>query len=355
MRTCFFLNLSASLKKSEVKMKSYIISQNRTKTQSWDITQLPDPTLQHGEVLIQMKAVSVNYRDLIIARSESTKPGLIPLSDGAGEIVKIGSGVSKWKVGDRVAGNFFSSWHAGPIKAEYHQSAMGGAVPGMFTEYKNLNENSLVKIPDHMSFEEGATLPCAAVTAWNALTESSSHFPPGSTIVTLGTGGVSVFALQLAKQMGYQVISTTSSDAKADKLKSLGADYVINYKTNPDWEKEVLKITNGLGADQIIEVGGAGTLNKSLQAVRSGGIVSLIGVLTGFAKEINPVPILNKSIRVQGIYVGSVQMFESMNQAMSVAKLKPIIDEIFPFDNANAALNKMESAGHFGKIVISMR
>lgn len=333
-------------------MKTYRLGSNRKSQTPWTLTETTTPTPGYGEVLIKIKAVSLNYRDLATARSESSREQLIPASDGAGEVVQIGQGVTKWKIGDRVAGNFFSDWLSGGMKVSYHSSALGGTKDGMLTEFKVLPENSIVKIPDHLSFEEASTLPCAGLTAWNALAESSAGILPGSTIVTLGTGGVSIYALQFAKKMGYQVIATSSSDTKIEKLKQLGADHVINYKTNPEWQKEVVRLTNGTGADHVIEVGGAGTLEKSLEAVRVGGTVSLIGVLTGVQGQINPFSIMRKSIRLQGIYVGSVEMFESMNQAMSAFQIKPVIEHVYNFNQANEALMKMESASHFGKIVI---
>jgi NADPH:quinone reductase-like Zn-dependent oxidoreductase len=227
---------------------------------------------------------------------------------------------------------------------------MGGAIDGMLAEYVVLNQDGVVKIPAHLSYEEGATLPCAAVTAWHALI-SEGRLAAGETVLTQGTGGVSIFALQFSKLLGARVISTSSSDAKLERVRGMGADELINYKTTPDWEKPARALT-GIGVDHVVEVGGAGTLEKSMKAVRTGGTISLIGVLTGATGEINPRPILMRNIRVQGIYVGSREMFEAMNRAISLHKLHPVVDRVFPFADAVEAYRHMESGAHFGKIVI---
>jgi NADPH:quinone reductase-like Zn-dependent oxidoreductase len=313
----------------------------------------PDPQPGYGQVLIKVKAASLNYRDLAVARGgygRGVPSPVIPLSDGSGEIVGVGPGVTRVATGDRVAGIFMQTWLAGPTSEEYGKSAMGGAIDGMLAEYVVLNQDGVVKIPSHLSYEEGATLPCAAVTAWHALV-SEGHVAAGETVLTQGTGGVSIFALQLSKLLGARVISTSSSDAKLERVRGLGADELINYKTTPDWEKPARALT-GIGVDHVVEVGGAGTLEKSMKAVRTGGTISLIGVLTGATGEINPRPILMRNIRVQGIYVGSREMFEAMNRAISLHKLHPVVDRVFPFADAVEAYRHMESGAHFGKIVI---
>jgi NADPH:quinone reductase-like Zn-dependent oxidoreductase len=267
--------------------------------------------------------------------------------------VALGEGVSQVKVGDRVAGIFFQDWQAGEINKSIMKSALGGEINGMFAEYVVLNQNGVVILPDHLSYEDGSTLPCAAVTAWHGLV-TKGNLKAGETVLILGTGGVSIFALQFAKLHGARVLITSSRDEKLEKAKTLGADETINYSNTPDWEKEVYRLTDGVGVDHVVEVGGAGTLEKSIKAVRYGGRISLIGVLTGFAGQINPQPVLGKSITLQGIYVGSQEMFTAMNRAITQAKLKPICDRVFPFTEARAAYDYLQSGSHFGKVVISV-
>ena len=334
-------------------MKAYEIRQT-TGIDAWVFTERPEPKAGPGQVLIRVRAVSLNYRDMSVTKGSygrGLKLPLIPLSDGAGEVIELGEGVTRIKKGDRVAGIFMQSWLAGGIAEADSKSALGGAIDGMFAEYVVLHESGVVHIPDHLSYEEGATLPCAAVTAWHALIEAG-QLKPGQTVLVLGTGGVSIFALQFAKLMGACVIATSSSDEKIAKVRSLGGDETINYKTTPDWEKAVKSLTNGVGVDHVVEVGGAGTLARSLKAVRAGGQVSLIGVLTGGAGEVNPVPMLMRSIRLQGIYVGSRAMFEDMNRAISLHQMRPVIDRVFAFEEARDAYGHMERGAHFGKIVV---
>ena len=280
-----------------------------------------------------------------------TKPSVVPLSDGAGEIVEIGSDVTRVKVGDRVAGCFFQRWIGGPPAADTHTSALGGSIDGMLREYAVLEEDGVVQLPNHLSFEEGATLSCAGVTAWHALVEHA-HLLPGQAVLIQGTGGVSIFALQFAHLVGAQAIVTSSSDKKLARAKQLGATHGVNYKANPDWEKAVAELTGG-GVDHVVEVGGPGTLARSLRAVRIGGKITLIGVLSG-AAEINPMLIFSRQANVQGISVGSRQMFEDMNRAIAVSGLKPIIDKAFSFNDVPAAYRYLQSAQHFGKIVIRL-
>jgi NADPH:quinone reductase-like Zn-dependent oxidoreductase len=309
--------------------------------------------LKSRQVRIRVKAVSLNYRDLMVVKglySRGLKLPLIPLSDGAGEVVEVGDEVERVKVGDRVAATFMQRWISGPVNAEAAQSALGGAIDGMLSEQVILGEDGVVSIPKHLSFEEAATLPCAAVTAWNALI-STGRLKPGDTVLTMGTGGVSIFALQFCKMSGAKVIITSSSDEKLERVKKMGAHETINYKTNPDWEKSVLELTNGVGVDHVVELGGAGTLARSLKAVKMGGQISLIGVLAG-GGDMNPMPVLMKNVRLQGIFVGSRQMFEEMNTAITLPELKPVIDRTFSFDQVKDALKHMESGAHFGKIVI---
>jgi NADPH:quinone reductase-like Zn-dependent oxidoreductase len=316
---------------------------------------IPKPA--DGEVLIRVHAVSLNYRDLLIAQGKylrGLKLPLIPLSDGAGEIAEVGSGVTRVKTGDRVAGIFMQNWLSGEVSPYVPRTALGGTVDGMLSEYVVLHQDGVVQIPSHLSYEEAATLPCAAVTAWNALT--SSTLKPGITVLVQGTGGVSIFALQLAKLSGARVFVTSSSEEKLQKSAKLGATAgdLINYRTAPDWDQKVLERTNGIGVDHVIEVGGPGTLGRSMNAVRVGGRISVIGLLTGADGMVNPMPILGKQIQVQGIFVGSRDMFEAMNRALTLHQLHPVIDRVFGFDEARQALRYLESGAHFGKVVIRL-
>jgi NADPH:quinone reductase-like Zn-dependent oxidoreductase len=319
------------------------------------LIEAPEPQPGYGQILVRVRATSLNYRDLIIGKGQNPaiQYPVVPLSDGAGEVVALGEGVSQVKVGDRVAGIFFQDWQAGEINKSIMKSALGGEINGVLAEYVVLNQNGVVILPEHLSYEDGATLPCAAVTAWHGLV-TKGNLKAGETVLILGTGGVSIFALQFAKLHGARAIITSSRDEKLEKAKSLGADETINYTNTPDWEQEVYRLTDGVGVDHVVEVGGAGTLEKSIKAVRYGGRISLIGVLTGFAGQINPQPVLGKSITLQGIYVGSQEMFTAMNRAIAQSKLKPICDRVFPFTEARAAYDYLQSGSHFGKVVISV-
>jgi len=319
------------------------------------LAERPDPTPGPGQVVVKVKAVSLNYRDLMTVKhggTRGTRLPLIPCSDGAGEIVKVGPGVTRVKLGDRVAGIFFQHWLAGDITASYFNSALGGAVDGMLADHVVLHEDGVISIPEQLSYEAASTLPCAAVTAWQGLV-TKGGLKAGDTVLVQGTGGVSIFALQFSAMSGARVIITSSSDEKLARAKQLGAWATINYKTTPEWGQQVLKLTNRVGVDHVVEVGGAGTLEQSFQAVRVGGTISLIGILSGVGGQVNPLPVLMKGICFQGIYVGSREMFEAMNRAIAAQKLKPVIDRVFPFAQSREALKYMESAAHFGKIVIA--
>jgi len=313
-----------------------------------------DPKPAYRQVMVKVKACSLNFRDLGIVRGTYRMPvreNLIPLSDGAGEVIEVGPGVTRVKVGDHVAGCFFQRWLGGEPPADVHASALGGGIDGMLAEHAVLEEDGVVKIPAHLSLEEGATLPCAGVTVWNAMTEHAKLIA-GQTVLLQGTGGVSIFGLQLARMMGIQVIITSSSDDKLARAKELGANHGINYKTTPDWEKAALGLTGGRGVDHVVEVGGAATLARSFGAIRVGGKITMIGGLSGPATEINPGLIFARRANVQGISVGSMQMFEAMSRAIAASGIKPVIDKVFPFDEAQAAYRHMASGAHFGKIVI---
>ncbi len=307
-----------------------------------------------GEVLVRIRASSLNYRDLMTVMDPEGRKlpyPRVPNSDGAGEVMAVGAGAARFKAGDRVAGCFFQRWEAGQISADGMASALGGALDGVLAEQVVLREGGLVAVPEHLSFEEASTLPCAALTAWHCLVEVS-QVKAGETVLLLGTGGVSVFALQFAVMHGARAIVTSSSDAKLARARDMGAWQTINYKDTPDWDKAVMDLTGGRGVDHVVEVGGAGTLGKSIEAARVGGRIGLIGVLTG--GQINPTAMMRKSLRVQGIYVGSRAMFEAMNRAISARGLRPVIDRVFAFDDARAAYHNMRGASHFGKIVVAV-
>jgi NADPH:quinone reductase-like Zn-dependent oxidoreductase len=319
------------------------------------LVELPQPKPGRRQVLVKVAACSLNYRDLAVVSGTyrmPMKPNVVPLSDGAGEIVEIGAEITRFKVGDKVAGNFSQRWEGGAPPADSGAYAMGGGIDGMLAEYVLLEESGTVKLPAHFSLAEGATLPCAGLTAWHAVVEHGNT-KAGQTVLVQGTGGVSIFALQFARMFGAEVVATSSSDEKLAKAKKLGAAHGINYKSTPEWDKAAVEITRG-GVDQVVEVGGAGTFTRSLGAIKSGGKISLIGVLTGPAGETSPMLILGKRANIQGISVGSTQMFEAMNRAISVNGMKPAIDKVFPFADAKAAFNYLKSAAHFGKVVIAL-
>ena len=315
----------------------------------------PDPEPAAGDVLVRFRAASINYRDLMVVQgtyNPRMKVPAVPFSDGAGEVEAVGGGVTKWRVGDRVMPIFAQRWFDGGSSEEKRRTSLGAGAQwdGVLREMGTFSEESVVRVPDHLSFDEAATLPCAALTAWHALAVSGD-LRAGQSVLTLGTGGVSVFALQFANLFGARVISTSSSDEKIKKLKDLGAGDAINYREREDWEKDVLEMTGKLGVDHTVEVGGAGTLGRSIAATRIGGHVALIGALTG-AGSFNPTTVFMKAIRLQGIFVGSKRMFEEMNKAIAVNKVKPVVDRVFEFAEAREALKYMESGSHFGKIVV---
>jgi NADPH:quinone reductase-like Zn-dependent oxidoreductase len=313
-----------------------------------------EPLPSAKEAVVKFHAASLNYRDLMFVNgvyNPKARLPAVPFSDASGEVVAVGTEVKKWKIGDRVCPIFTQAWMDGPLSIEKRRTTLGaGDLEGVLREYGAFDENGLVEFPEHLSFDEAATLPCAAVTAWNALVVSG-NLKAGDTLLTLGTGGVSIFALQFAKMHGARVIATSSSDKKLDMAKELGADEIINYAKTPEWDKEVLRLTERIGVDHVVEVGGAGTLPKSLNAVRIGGHVALIGVLAG-AGGLDPRSVLMKAVRMQGILVGSRQMFEDLNRAIEGNRLKPVIDRTFEFTEVVQALKYMESGAHFGKIVL---
>jgi NADPH:quinone reductase-like Zn-dependent oxidoreductase len=319
------------------------------------VVERPMPEPRHGEVLVRFHAASLNYRDFMVVSgtyNPKMKLPAVPFSDGAGEVAAVGEGVTRWNTGDRVMPIFAQRWFDGDSTEEKRRTSLGAGAhwDGVLREYGAFSEESVVAVPDHLSFEEASTLPCAALTAWNALAVSG-EVKPGESVLTLGTGGVSIFAAQFAKLFGAQVISTSGSNEKIERLKDLGVHDTVNYREREDWDKSVLEIVGSPGVDHVVEVGGAGTLGRSINAVRIGGHVAMIGALTG-AAGFNPTTVFMKSIRLQGIFTGSRAMFEDMIRAIRVNRLRPVIDKVFEFDEAREALRHMESASHFGKIVV---
>jgi len=309
------------------------------------------------ELLVRVRATSLNFRDLMVLKGGGrgpTKAGVVPLSDGAGEVAAVGDGVTRFAVGDRIIGCFHPRWFGGPIKADYLTDRLGANLDGMLAEYAVVSEEAVVLVPGDLSFEEAATLPCAAVTAWVALTGHQRGVTAGDTVLTQGSGGVSIFALQFARLLGASVIATTSSAAKAERLKALGAAAVINYVETPDWHEEVGKHTAGKGADCIVEIGGPGTLTNSIKSLAVGGHISLIGSsLSRSGVMLDPLLLGGRGLSLGSISVGSRADFEAMNRAIALHKLRPVIDRVFPFEEAPAAYRHFESRTHFGKVVIS--
>jgi NADPH:quinone reductase-like Zn-dependent oxidoreductase len=314
----------------------------------------PTPQPGPGEVLVKLRAVSLNFRDLLVVQGKYN-PRMqlprVPVSDGAGEVAAVGEGVTTWKVGDRVVIPFMPGWREGLLSATAVATALGGDVDGLLREFAVIPANALLPIPPHLSFEQAATLPCAGVTAWNGLF-FAGNLQPGQTLLLQGTGGVSLFGLQFAKAAGASTILMSSSDAKLERARAMGADHLLNYKTEHAWDKRVLELTNGRGVDFTLEVGGAGTLSKTCRATAFAGHVSLIGVLAGIAGEVQIGHILHKGLTVRGIYVGSREIFEDMNAAIVKHRQSPIVDRIFAFDESILAFRHLETGHHFGKVVI---
>jgi NADPH:quinone reductase-like Zn-dependent oxidoreductase len=304
------------------------------------------------DVRVRVRAVSLNYRDLAIAKeAKRLKQPVVPCSDGAGEVIEIGRDVSRWKVGDRVAANFFPLWHDGAPSPARLRMALGGTVDGMLREEVVLDEAAWVAIPAHLSFEEAATLPCAGVTAYHALFESAA-LKPGETLLVQGTGGVSMFALQLGKACGAQVIVTSSSADKRERARKLGAAHTIDYKATPRWGEAARALTDGRGVDLVVEVGGPGTFDQSVAALRHAGTISIMGTLSGKRGEVDTYGLFQKLLRVHGVCVGSVRMFEALNRAFSQHQLHPIVDRVFGFEDALRGYEYLASGQHFGKVVV---
>ena len=310
-----------------------------------------DPKPGPGQVLIEVKAVSINYRDVLLVQGfyNPRQPlPIVPFSDGAGEVLEVGDGVTRVKPGDRVANCFFQAWYGGkPNAAEIAPNAMGSPRDGMLCERIVLDAEGVVLLPEHLSYEEGATLPCAGLTAWSCMFRHGD-VRPGQTVLTLGTGGVSIFALQLARIAGADVIVTSSSDDKLARAKELGACHGVNYKENEKWSKGVREAAPD-GVDHVIEVGGVGTLEQSIRSCRMGAHISLVGVLAGPQAPLNLTLALMQDIRIQGVFVGPRDSFEDLNCAIAQHKLKPVIDKVFGYEDAQEALQYVASGSHFGK------
>ena len=317
-----------------------------------ELVEQPEPTPGPGQVVVRMRAASLNYRDLLTVEGKggSYRLPLIPFSDGAGEIASLGAGVTRVAVGERVCPMFFQSWFDGRPSASSRRLALGGTRPGVLQELMVLDAEGVSRMPSNLTFEEAATLPCAALTAWRALFEEA-HLRPGDTVLVQGTGGVSVFALQLAKLAGAAVIVTSSSDDKLERAKTLGADHTINYRSVADWGKAAAQWAGG-GVDHLVEVGGRDTLPQSIDAARVGGTILMIGVLSGFAQQIAIPSLFGKNLHVIGLSVGSRRMFEQMTWAIERNQMKPLVDRTVAFDAVPEALKLMKEGGHFGKIVV---
>ena len=325
----------------------YVIRSGTTWREGLECRVAEAPQPGDHDVLVRIRAAALNLRDLRPANSERDT---VPLSDGAGEVVSLGKAVTRLKVGDRVAANFFPLWTEGRFRLEYHQCALGGTADGMLTEYKALPELSWVKIPAHLTYEQGATLPCSALTAWHAL-EEVNPVRTGETVLVIGTGGVALFALKFLRIIGARAIVVSSSEERRSKVRALGAE-VIDSLARADWAQAVLELTNGEGADHVVELGGPGTLSRSLAATRAGGHVKMIGAIAGRGATIDPMPIIVRGVTVDGIFVGSSAMFERMSRAIAVNRLQPLIDRVFELDQIGEAYALQQSGRQFGKVVI---
>ena len=318
------------------------------------IVDLPMPSVGPGQVLVKMHAASLNFRDLLVVTGQfprAQQDVIIPLCDGAGEVVKVGSGVTTLKVGDRVTPLYSQSWMAGEMQDSDTAWSLGGCIDGVAAEYRAFGEMGVLKFPDHLSYAEAATLPCAGLTVWNSL-HGPRPLAAGDTLLTLGTGGVSIHALQMAHAAGAEVIITSSSDEKLARAKALGADHVINYATTPDWDVAVRKITGGRGVDHVIENAGGATLMRSIKSTRRGGWIHIIGLIA--PGEIDPVHVLLSGVTLSGKEVGSREMFAAMNRSLAHSRIKPVVDKVFAFDQLADALGELGTGKHFGKLVLSI-
>lgn len=321
------------------------------------VVEREDPKPGPGEVLVRMKAVSLNYRDFLMvngmySRGSATAQAITPFSDGCGVVEAVGEGVTRVAVGDRVSTLFFQGWNSGRPTVEKLTTSLGSPIPGAGRELAVFSQEGVSKVPDFLTDHQVATLACAALTAWRGLFVDA-RLEPGDTVVLQGTGGVSIFGLQFAKAAGYRTVITSSSDEKLARAKALGADHLVNYRTTPDWSKPVRAATGGVGADFIMEVGGAGTIQQSLKAVRIGGHIAIIGVVSGAGEGLNPAQLIGNSAKLQGLSVGSREMFEAMCRAIELHKISPVVDKVYPWTEARAAFEAMQGGEHFGKIVLA--
>ena len=320
------------------------------------VVERPDPVAGPGEVLVRMRAVSLNYRDLLMmqgqySRSAANLP-ITPFSDGCGMVEAVGEGVTRVAVGDRVSTLFFQNWISGRPTPQSQMSSLGQPIPGAGRELAVFWQDGVSKVPEFLTDAQVATLPCAGLTAWRALFEDAD-LEPGDTVVLQGTGGVSIFGLQFARAAGLRTFITSSSDAKLDRARDLGAHHTHNYRTDPAWAKAVRRATKGLGADFVMEVGGAGTLQESLKSVRIGGHVAIIGIVSGAGEPLQTGWLISTSARMQGVSVGSRAMFEAMCRAIDLHRIEPVVDQSFHFTEAVAAIESMRAGAHFGKIVLT--
>ena len=323
------------------------------------IVERPLVPLRHHDIRIRVRAAALNYRDLLIALGHSAHRvsdihwPLVPLSDCAGEVIEVGRAVDRFQLGDRVSSAQMPDWTAGPFNPQTAKSALGSAVDGVLGQYLSGHQRGFVKIPEALSFEEAATLPTAALTAWNALFEVGD-LKPGETVLVQGSGGVSIFALQFALAAGARVFAITGSEAKVQRLERLGAEQAIRYEREPEWSRAVLEVTGGVGVDHVVETCGAGTIDESIKAAAIGGSISLVGLLTGAGGRLDMLPILAKTLRIQGVVVGSVEMFERMVGMIEHLGIKPVIDKVFAMRDIAAALEYLKSGRHLGKVVIEV-
>lgn len=337
-------------------MKAYEIETGGASLDALHRVERNDPEPGPGEVLVRVRAAALNARDQAVVagryRGQAVQRPTIPLSDGAGDVVAVGSGVSRFAVGDRVAGMFFQGWIDGRFRPEYGSRSLGSPLDGMLAESVVLDQDGLVKVPSNLDFDQAATLPCAAVTAWHALMAWGA-VRPGETVLAIGTGGVSIFALQFAKAAGARVVITSSSDEKLERARALGADETVNYRATPEWEREVLRLTDGRGADRVVEVGGA-TLPQSLAALAFGGRIHLAGFVSGREFSMAAPAFVGKNATLESVNVGSGTMFEAMNHAIDQNGIVPVVDRVFGFDDAMEAYRYQVSDALFGKVVISI-
>jgi NADPH:quinone reductase-like Zn-dependent oxidoreductase len=338
-------------------MRVWEIATGSTSLEGLRRAERPDPKPGPREIVIRVRATSLNFRDQAVLTGNyfggTVKRDTIPLCDGAGDVVETGADVRRFKPGDRAAGTFFQVWIDGPPRPDPSRAALGSPLDGTLAEYIAVHEDGAVHIPDTLTCEEAACLPCAGVTAWNAL-NCGKPMRAGETVLALGTGGVSTISIQLAKAAGCRVIVTSSSDEKIERAKALGATAGVNYRTRPDWDQGVLELTDGLGADHIVEVGGAGTLARSFRSLAMNGEVALIGVLSGREGDTNPHPLMMKGATMRGLFVGNRVMFEDLLRALVANKLRPAIDTVFPFEEAPEAFRRQASSALFGKVVIAV-